>query len=215
MSEPSPSPDNEVTWWIRSLAKGNDDAAIRLWEYCYPGLLSYSRRKLPGHLRRVLDEEDVALSAFKSFCLGAQGGRFPDLTGRDEFWKLLLCIAGRKAGAATRYQNREKRGGGRVRGESIFELEAGNASRTGGIEDASDPSPSPATMAQIADQTRQLFDMLYDDELRAVALLRVEGYSVAEIAERLDCGKRTVERRLHLIRKTWQEAFDSIDLNDP
>jgi DNA-directed RNA polymerase specialized sigma24 family protein len=51
--------------------------------------------------------------------------------------------------------------------------------------------------------------MLKDDTMRTVALLRVEGYSVEEIADRLNCGKRTIERKLTLIRRTWQETLQT------
>ena len=35
-----------------------------------------------------------------------------------------------------------------------------------------------------------------------------------EIAQRLDCGKRTIERKLTLIRRTWQETFDEFEKRD-
>ena len=36
---------------------------------------------------RLADEEDVALSAFDSFCRGAEQGRFPRLDDRDDLWQ--------------------------------------------------------------------------------------------------------------------------------
>jgi DNA-directed RNA polymerase specialized sigma24 family protein len=47
--------------------------------------------------------------------------------------------------------------------------------------------------------------LLDDDLLRRLALLRMEGYSNEQIAERLGCGLRTIERKLALIRKTWEQ----------
>ena len=47
--------------------------------------------------RVAADEEDVALSAFDSFCRGAQRGRFPQLDDRDNLWRLLVVITSRKA----------------------------------------------------------------------------------------------------------------------
>ena len=112
--------DEAVTRWVESLEHGDEQAAARLWEYCFPRLLRYADKRLPQHLRRVLDEEDVALSAFKSFCMGAARGAFPDMHGRDELWRLLMCITSRKAQARMRHELREKRGSGKVGGESIF-----------------------------------------------------------------------------------------------
>jgi DNA-directed RNA polymerase specialized sigma24 family protein len=34
----------------------------------------------------------------------------------------------------------------------------------------------------------------------------MDGYTVDEIADRLGCARRTVARRLELIRKTWVDA---------
>ncbi len=48
----------------------------------------------------------------------------------------------------------------------------------------------------MADEARRLFESLADDSLREVVRLRLEGYSNDEIARALDCGLRTVERKL-------------------
>ncbi len=206
---------DDVTLWIKSVEDGDDSSAGQLWSYCFPKLLSYSKSKLPDHLRRALDEEDVALSAFKSFCLAAAKGSFPQLEGRDDLWKLLLCIASRKAQNYVRRELREKRGGGQVRGESIF-VSGSNASdpNSAGIGNFAGSMPSPDMLAQFTDDARAMIDMLQDDTVKTIALLRMEGYSVEEIAERLDCGKRTIERRLTLIRKTWSESLKPRDSNE-
>ena len=199
------SKQQEVTLWIKSIEDGDDEAAGQLWSYSFPRLLRHAKSKLPGHLRRALDEEDVALSAFKSFCLAASKGKFPNLSGRDELWKLLLHIANKKANSYIRHELREKRGGGQVRGESIF-TSAADSSSPVGIDHVSGREVSPDLLAQFTDDCRDLLDMLKDDTLKTIALLRMEGYSVDEIAERVGCAKRSVERRLNLIRQTWKES---------
>jgi DNA-directed RNA polymerase specialized sigma24 family protein len=55
----------------------------------------------------------------------------------------------------------------------------------------------------MAEECRRLLDGLGDDALREVAVARMEGYTNDEIADRLGCARRTVARRLDLIRKTW------------
>ncbi|MGB7326383.1 MAG: ECF-type sigma factor [Rubripirellula sp.] len=200
---------DDVTIWIQSIENGDDQPATELWNYCYPRLQRYAQKKLPSHLRRTLDDEDVALSAFKSFCLGAAQRSFPQLEGRDDLWKLLLCIASRKAQAYVRHEQREKRGGGKVRGESIFLVDEPSQGDqpAAGLGNVPGTTASPDLLAQFTDDARKLMDALKDDTVKTIALLRMEGYSVEEIAERLECGKRTVERRLTLIRKTWSEAI--------
>ncbi len=69
--------------------------------------------------------------------------------------------------------------------------------------------PSPEFAALVADELRRLFEALSDDSLRHVVRLRLEGYANEEIAAALDCGLRTVERKLALIRKRWLAEGDS------
>ena len=63
--------------------------------------------------------------------------------------------------------------------------------------------PTPEFAAMMTDECRQLFGSLSDESLRVVALLKLEGHSNEEIAKSLDCGLRTVERKLEVIRKRW------------
>ncbi len=211
---PTPGFPDDITLLIRKVEAGDAESASELWNFCFSRLQSYCRRKLPGNLRRILDEEDVALSAFKSFCLGAQDGKFGPIDGRDEFWKLLYCIAARKAGVSLRYQQAIKRGGGQVTGESAFLVT--NPSQHGEsvprpIEQVAESNVSPVSIEAFLTDCEELFELLDTDELRIIAMMRVEGYAVEEIAERIGCAKRSVERRLNLIRQIWKSAFD--DLN--
>ena len=65
--------------------------------------------------------------------------------------------------------------------------------------------PTPEFAAMMAEEFRRLLDRLGDDQLRRIALERMEGYTRDEIAERLGCARRTVARRLDLIRQLWGE----------
>ena len=56
----------------------------------------------------------------------------------------------------------------------------------------------------VAEECRRRLEQLDDAELQPLAVAKMEGHSNEEIAHRLDCSVRTVERRLHLIRQKWQ-----------
>src|SRR6266403_2686702 len=71
-----------VTRWIDRLKAGDPDAAQKLWERYFRRLVGLARKKLRAAPRRAADEEDVALSAFDSFCRGAGQDRFPQLHDR-------------------------------------------------------------------------------------------------------------------------------------
>lgn len=207
-----PSSSNDITVLIRKIEAGDSESVAELWQHCFKRLQVYCRRRLPDHLRRVLDEEDVALSAIKSFCLGAQEGKFGPIEGRDELWKLLYCIAARKAGFSVRHQQALKRGGGQVLGESAFA--AGEAATPfddavqNGIAEVADAQRAPTDIEHFLNDCEDLFEQLDSDELRTIAILRIEGYSVAEIADRTGSAQRSVERRLNLIRQIWKSAFE-------
>ena len=57
----------------------------------------------------------------------------------------------------------------------------------------------------IADELRRRLGGLRDGSFRQVAVMRMEGYSNAEIAGHLGTTLRGVERKLAAIRKRWQE----------
>jgi DNA-directed RNA polymerase specialized sigma24 family protein len=196
-----------ITGWLGNLKDGDQAAAQPLWERYFSKLVVVARGKLK-RLRRTTadeDEEDAAISAFNSFCAGAARGKFPQLADRDDLWKLLVVITARKAMAQANRQGRKKRGGGRIVDEArLFggDWDRGDGS-IAGLERIAAEGPTPEFAAIMAEECRRLLDLLDDDALRQVAISRMEGYNNDEIAAQLGCARRTVARRLELIRKTW------------
>jgi RNA polymerase sigma-70 factor (ECF subfamily) len=72
------------------------------------------------------------------------------------------------------------------------------------LADVADPGPTPAFAIEVSEQLEQLLQSLGDRALRQIALLKLEGCTNREIAERLSVSLRSVERRLALIRGVWQ-----------
>jgi DNA-directed RNA polymerase specialized sigma24 family protein len=199
-----------ITGWLGDLREGDQAAAQPLWEHYFSKLVTVARTKL-RRMRKTTadqDEEDAALSAFNSFCAGAARGKFPQLADRDDIWRLLVVITARKAMAQANREGRQKRGGGRVVEEAVlFGHGLGGADGSlAGLERIAAQGPSPEFAAMMAEECGRLLDSLDDDSLRQVALSRMEGYNNDEIAEQLGCARRTVARRLDLIRKTWLAA---------
>jgi RNA polymerase sigma factor (sigma-70 family) len=194
--------DDEITHWLSGLAQGNETAVQEIWQRYCERLVRFARQKLGDSGRRVADEEDVALSAFHSFCRGVAAGHFPRLDDRHDLCKLLLTITARKVAAQMRYSHRQKRGGGNVRGESVF-LHGDDSQAVVGIEQVMGEEPTPELAAMLSEECQRLLDRLGDDTLRQIALLKLEGYSNEEIARELNCAPRTVERKLARIRETW------------
>jgi hypothetical protein len=66
------SSEGSVTQWLGQLQAGDPAAVQPLWERYFQRLVGLARLKLRGAPRRAADEEDVALSAFDSFCRNAE-----------------------------------------------------------------------------------------------------------------------------------------------
>jgi len=188
-----------VTHWLGDLKVGDMAAAQPLWERYFEKLVLLARAKLRRLPRSGAgqDEEDAALSAFNSFCAGAAEGKFPRLGDREDLWRILVVITARKAMAQANRQGRLKRGGGKI----VDDADANPK----GLDLLAGPEPTPEFAAMVAEEFQRLLDALEDDGLRDVAVRRMEGYTCDEIADRLGCARRTVARRLDLIRKTWLE----------
>ncbi len=54
------------------------------------------------------------------------------------------------------------------------------------------------------EEFQERLEGLGDQELQEIAVLKMQGESNAEIADRRGCTLRTVERKLALIRKIWE-----------
>jgi DNA-directed RNA polymerase specialized sigma24 family protein len=192
--------DLSVTRWIGGVRAGDADAVRHVWEAYFPRMVELARRRLQG-LRRAADEEDVALSAFKSFWGGARAGRFPNLTDRHALWPLLFAITAHKCVDLIRRENRQKRGG---------PDRAGAEPQPADVHQVAGREPGPDFALQVAEESERLLTLLDrtgDSSLRPIARGKMDGESAAAIAARLGCVRRTVERKLQLIASIWEREL--------
>jgi DNA-directed RNA polymerase specialized sigma24 family protein len=203
------SSTGSVTNWISKLKEEDQAAAQELWKRYFQRLVGLARKKLELNSvpRREADEDDVALSAFASFCRGVKRGRFPRLHDRDNLWQLLFTITECKAFDMMKRAFGPKQGRGKVRGDSVFRRRGSSPEAPAGFGKIKSNEPTPAFAAQVADQLRHLFGLLGDEELRLVAQWKLEGYTNPDIAAKLGCVNRTVERQLRLIRRIWEKEI--------
>lgn len=183
-----------VTDWLAALREGDRDAAQPLWDRYYSQLVRIARAKLRELSVPLADEEDIALVAFDSFFRGIEANRFPDVCDRENFWHLLLFIAGRKAASAVRFETSQRRNRARVTSASDSFSD---------FDELSSDELSPETAYATAESLRELLDELADRQLKEIAILRMEGHTPAEIAARFGCSDSTIKRKLRRIRETW------------
>lgn len=192
-SQTAPDPEESVTGWFHALRDGDSAAAQQLWKRYFSRIIGLARQQLPRDA--AYDGEDFAVSVFDAVCRAATEGRCDELDNRDELWALIIVIARRKIVSRNRRVTAKRRSGDGDRpiGDRVD------------LAEVADSEPTAEVSAIVEDECRRLLDMLGDEQLESIALLRLEGYSAGEIASRLKTSRRTVMRRLAMIRKAWEQ----------
>ena len=109
----------------------------------------------------------------------------------------------KKALLRRQWYGRRKRGGDRVILTETSAGDAGPASHDepGVLARLASSEPPPESLALI----HELLDSLPDPALRQIAEWRMAGLTTVEIAQKMGCVGRTVERRIERIRMIWKE----------
>jgi DNA-directed RNA polymerase specialized sigma24 family protein len=187
--------EQSVTIWIHELKQGDQLAADQICQRYWTKVAALARKRLGSLPRRAADEEDVAASVLASLCRGARGGKFPRLADRGDLWRLLVVLTAHKVCHYYERERTKKRGGGRM----------SPGDRADALEAVLSREPTPDAVAIFLEDCERLLNLLLDRE-RQIALRKLQGYTNREIASHLNCGLRTVERRIEIIRSVWSEA---------
>lgn len=187
--------DQSVTHWFHAIKTGDEHAANQIWERYFDRIIRLASSRLVPDA--AYDEEDLAASVFGALFHAAQEGRYGDLADRDELWALLLVLARRKMINRARHAKAQRRNSTAQAGhqEELQELQGRD--------------PLPDLSVAVEDECRHLINLLGDSLLQDVALRKLEGQTVPEIAAALGMGERTISRKLALIRKHWERRLDS------
>lgn len=195
------SSDGSITRWLHLLAAGDHDAARKLWEFFAPRLNQLARARLRTLPQGgVFDEEDIVQSAFAIFCQQIQEGRYPDIKDRNELWQLLAVFTSRRAAYHLERLQTQKRSGLKPPEDVVNEV----GSR---LERVVDDGLEVDHQLIADDLAGELIKALGDPELEAVAIMRLQGFTNDEIADKLQLTRRTIQRMLNLIRARWQKRF--------
>jgi RNA polymerase sigma factor (sigma-70 family) len=182
-----------VTVWISRLREGDEGALSRLHGRYWPALVALARRKLRGAPARAADEEDVAQAALWSLYRGVRAGRLPRLQTRADLLALLTHIITCKAVNQIEHEvGTQKRSAARTEGDAAL------------ADLAAEAGPSPLEQAILNDCYDRYVGAL-PDRLREVAEMYLAGCAYKEVAARLGCVERTVERKVSLILARWRE----------
>lgn len=190
--------------------EGRDDPdaawAEELWENYYTRLRAAVRQRVRGIRRASASESEVAQSALRTFLRRVQQGQLPRLDDDSELWRLLKTIAIRKSIDLQKNLRAQKRGGHYI----VYNQDDQGAdplTPQRGVANAPDTGPSPAADLEISELFNSMLASLPDDRHRDLILLKLQGASVALIAEHLGVTTRTVQRMVKGIEQQWQGGF--------
>jgi RNA polymerase sigma factor (sigma-70 family) len=190
----SPEASQSITRLIRAVQDGSNSAVRPLLAAYFDRLVQLAGKRLQNLPGLGGYDEDLALRSFHSVYERLSDPARPlELAGRDDLWRLL----------ATRTISR-----------AIDLIRRHHPGEVPGEEDVAQllaREPTPEEAAEVADECRHLLDSLPEPELRQIALWKVEGYTNEEIAARLDCVPRTVERKVSRIRLLWKHELQGLN----
>lgn len=194
---------NSTSDLIERLRRGDEDAMRQVFDLFSSRLVRRAAQELQGRPRGARDEEDIAQSTMRSFWVALQEGRLGTLDDPQSLERVLMKMVARKAIDWLRSEGADKRGGGKVRGDSAFPRSTAMDDSDGSVQIPGDSSTPSARLA--ADEWWQhVFDLLPDDDCRRIVREKLDGATNREIAQRLGFSLRMVERRLQLVRKIWE-----------
>lgn len=205
--------DHSVTQMLHNLREGQDvsQAQALIWEKFFHRLKGLAEKRMDDRMRRVVDGEDIAIEALHDFFEQMGKDAFPHLTDRESLWPLLAKITSRKAINQYKKDTAQKRGGGDVRGESVFIApdDMGSARGIEQIERELTPEFADEMFLGFADVLAEL--KKHDEKFYEVAVLRLKGHSAAEIAEQLGYkNAKTPDRIIKQVRIIWKSFYGGL-----
>lgn len=178
---------------LESFRDGSDDAATALYVRYASRLQSLADKQTSPQMAMRMDTEGVVLSVFRTFFRRAKAGQYEVANGED-LWNLFLVIALNKIRSNAKHHRAAKRDISKTQSLS----EASESFASGTEEEAL--SILRLTISEVLDQL--------PDNHKDIVVLRIDGFEVADIAEKTGRAKRTVERviqKFKLSLKTYLE----------
>jgi DNA-directed RNA polymerase specialized sigma24 family protein len=176
--------------------QGDERSAEELFHRYVERLTLLARARLSPRLAGRVDPEDIVLSAWRSFFIGARAGRF-SLRRSGDLWRLLVSITMHKLYRQVRWHTADRRS---VGSEQSIDSARDEWLPYGSVE------PGPEEAVALADELEAVMAQL-DGFGRRVLELRLQGEQLAAIAAATERSERTVRRSLAAIRAMLAERL--------
>jgi len=169
---------------------GDEQAAEDIFERYINRLTLLARARLSPRLAARTDPEDIVLSAWRSFFIGARNDRY-SLRRSGDLWRLLVSITMHKLYHQVRHHSADRRS---------VDVESPFANGADFEQNLIDRTPTPEEAVALADQLQAILALL-DDFGRRVLELRLQGEQLNQISADTGRSERTVRRTLAQIRE--------------
>ncbi|MCA9125728.1 MAG: hypothetical protein KDB22_01540 [Planctomycetales bacterium] len=174
---------------------GDDDAAHSLYMRYAKRLLALTHHRTSADLATRVDPEDIVQSVFRTFFRRASAGQY-DIPEGEELWKLLLVIALNKVRAQGNFHRANRRDISRTQSLSV---------------DSTSEQEDQRLAEQILRMSIDEIAAQLPDSSREIIRMRIEGYSIQEIADGSRRSKRTIERVLQDFRASMLSCISGSD----
>jgi RNA polymerase sigma-70 factor (ECF subfamily) len=185
--------DDDSIRLLERYRQGDQQAADELFRRYVGRLTALAQKRLSSRLARRVDPDDIVQSAYRSFFRGAGDGAF-SLQESGDLWRLLVVITLNKL---RRQVERHSAGKRAMNTEQSF---AGDASMFALRPEAIASEPSPEEALALVEEVEQLMEGLTPIQ-RQMLELRLQGYTVDEIAQQVNRSERGVRRLLDKIKE--------------
>lgn len=169
---------------VAAVRSGDERAAAELYERYAARVFGLVKAQMADQLKQRTDPEDIVQSIFKSIFRGMSSGGY-DAPDGGSLWHLMAVIA----------VNKVRRHGSRQSAEMR------DIRRTETLSDALPLANDDMSLASLESAIAEAIECLHASE-QEVVWLRVRGYTVEEIADRLGKSRRSIERFLQHARHT-------------
>ncbi len=176
--------------------RGDDEAAAIIFNRYVERLVLLARSNLSSKMRQKVDAEDVVQSAFRSFFIRAREGRFA-IERSVELWGLLAAITRNKLLKTVERYRQQKRHIDAERPLAGLDADSGN-------------EPTEEEAIALIDEVELLMQGISPLQQQMLEL-RLQGRSIAEIAESVERSERSVRRFLGDFRQSLENRLESLD----
>ena len=174
---------------LEQVREGDEPATEALFSRYYKRLTSLARSRLSARLARRIDPEDIVMSVYRSFFVGARAGRFTLNCGGD-LWRLLSAVTRHKLSRQIRHNMADRRSV-----DNEVPIDQVKEARIRERQHAATPEQAVA----VADELEWIFRHL-DGGARRILELRLQGAQLSEVAQATGRSERTVRRTLAQVR---------------